>query len=106
VDKKNLYWVYILQCENNTYYTGYTNNLLKRYQEHLDGVGSKYTRSFKPIKIAQSWEIHGDKALAMKVERHIKSMSRKHKEMLIQCPSQLVTSTGVILTNNTTYDCS
>lgn len=47
------YWVYMLLCENNTYYTGYTNNLEKRYQSHVGGNGGcKYTRSFKPLKIA------------------------------------------------------
>lgn len=52
------YWVYMLLCENNSYYTGYTNNLGKRYQSHVDGTGGcKYTRSFKPLKIAQFWEI-------------------------------------------------
>ncbi|MCX7116117.1 MAG: GIY-YIG nuclease family protein [Gammaproteobacteria bacterium] len=83
------YWVYILQCENNTYYTGYTNDLAKRYQAHMDGVGSKYTRSFKPLKIAQSWEIHGGKALAMAVERYIKTLSRREKEEIVADPSMI-----------------
>lgn len=82
------YWVYILHCENNTYYTGYTNNLAKRFQSHLDGTGKcKYTRSFKPIGIAQSWEIAGNKALAMRLERTIKKLSHAEKEKIIACPS-------------------
>lgn len=84
------YWVYILQCENNSYYTGYTTDLDKRYQSHLDGTGQcKYTRSFKPLCIAQSWKINGSKAFAMKIERYIKSLSRAEKEKLIACPSLL-----------------
>lgn len=84
------YWVYILLCENNSYYTGYTNNLEKRYQSHLDGTGRcKYTRSFKPVKIAQSWHIVEGKAAAMKLERYIKKLSRAHKEKLIAEPSLL-----------------
>lgn len=71
---KSPYWVYILLCENNSYYTGYTNNLEKRYLSHVDGTGGcKYTRSFKPVKIAQSLEIRGGKQKAMKLEHHIKS---------------------------------
>jgi putative endonuclease len=82
-----LYWVYILKCENNTYYTGYTNDLAKRYQSHVDGTGQcKYTRAFKPVCIAQSWEIQGDKAYAMRIERYIKTLSRTEKEKLIACP--------------------
>jgi putative endonuclease len=86
----NNYWVYILFCENNSYYTGYTNNLEKRYQSHLDGTGKcKYTRSFKPIKIAQSWQIKEEKAYAMKVERYIKKLSRADKDKLIREPELL-----------------
>lgn len=84
------YWVYILQCDNNTYYTGFTNDLLKRYQSHVDGTGKcKYTRSFKPIKIAQSWQIKGGKAEAMRIERLIKKLSRSEKEKIIADPLHL-----------------
>jgi putative endonuclease len=80
------YWVYILQCENNSFYTGYTNDLEKRFAAHLNGTASKYTRSFKPICIAQSWKIMGDKSLAMKLEKFIKKLSRKQKEIIIANP--------------------
>ena len=84
------YWVYILRCDNNTYYTGYTHDLQKRYQSHVDGTGKcKYTRSFKPIEIAQSWEIFGSRALAMQIERHIKKLTRAEKERFIAEPSEL-----------------
>lgn len=92
------YWVYILLCENNTYYTGYTNNLEKRYQSHVDGTGKcKYTRSFKPVKIAQSWKIPEDKVTAMKVERYIKKLSRCEKEKLINEPQLLQFHENTIL---------
>ena len=84
------YWVYILRCSNQSCYTGYTDNLEKRFQEHLSGKGSKYTRSFKPLSIAQSWEIKGEKARAMRVERHIKKLSKNQKEHLILNPDSLI----------------
>lgn len=88
--KKNQYWVYILLCENKSYYTGYTNNLVKRYQSHVKGTGKcKYTRSFKPICIVQCWEISGDKSFAMKIEWHIKKLSHHEKTQLISKPSTL-----------------
>ena len=91
------YWVYILLCDNNSYYTGYTDNLEKRYQSHLNGTGGcKYTRSFKPLKIAQSWLIKGDKLLAMKLERTIKKRSRQDKLALISNPQALSESPDVI----------
>jgi putative endonuclease len=85
------FWVYILLCSNQTYYTGYTNNLAKRYQSHLSGTGKcKYTRSFKPIAMLQCWEIQGSKALAMQIERQIKTLSRAKKEALIANPHSLL----------------
>lgn len=84
------YWVYILLCENNTLYTGYTNDLMKRFKSHCDGTGKcKYTKSFKAIHIAQSWKINGSKAFAMQLERRIKKLSRSEKEALILQPRLL-----------------
>ncbi len=88
--KKSHYWVYILLCENNAYYTGYTNDLAKRFQSHVNGTGKcKYTRSFKPLHIAQCWKIIGDKSFAMKLEQRIKKLSRAEKEKIIARPSML-----------------
>lgn len=82
------YWVYILLCENGNYYTGYTTDLERRYREHLSGTYKcKYTRSFKPLCIAQSWKIVGDKSAAMRLEKHIKQLSKKAKESLIVEPN-------------------
>lgn len=87
---KATYWVYILLCNNGSYYTGYTQDLDRRYHEHITGTGGcKYTRSFKPLCIAQSWSLP-DKTTAMKIEKFIKNMSRAEKEKLIQFPGKLV----------------
>ena len=83
---EKIYWVYILRCSNQSYYTGYTDNLEKRFQDHLTGKGGKYTRSFKPLSIAQSWEIKGDKSIAMRIECYIKKLSKAQKELLILNP--------------------
>lgn len=84
------YWVYILHCNNDTYYTGFTNHLINRFLAHRNGTSRcKYTRSFKPNSIAQSWYIIGDKALAMKVERYVKKLSRREKEKIIADPTLL-----------------
>lgn len=94
---KKSYWVYILYCNNGSYYTGYTSNLPKRYQAHLNGKASKYTRSFKPHCIVQCWNIMGDKSLAMRIEHWIKKLPRSQKENLIAFPSLLSVS-GFLLT--------
>lgn len=80
----------MLLCENNTYYTGYTNDLAARYASHINASGKcKYTRSFKPLNIAQCWQISGDKSQALKLERYIKTLSRSDKEKLILQPMML-----------------
>ncbi|OAI48276.1 hypothetical protein AYO45_05170 [Gammaproteobacteria bacterium SCGC AG-212-F23] len=86
---RKIYWVYILHCENNAYYTGYTSDLSRRYQEHLQGTAKcKYTRSFKPLKIAQCWQVFDNKT-AMKIEKFIKTMIRIEKDDFIRCPEKL-----------------
>lgn len=95
------YWVYMLLCENNTYYTGYTDNIEKRYQSHLHGTGGcKYTRSFKPIKLAQVWEIKEGKSRAMQLERLIKKLTRLEKDNLVNEPNLLLNKYNLSLDGN------
>jgi putative endonuclease len=63
--------------------------MTRRYQEHIDGNGSKYTRSFKPLYIAKCWRVFGNKSYAMKIEHFIKKISKKEKIKLIQFPEKL-----------------
>lgn len=84
----NIFWIYILECENGNYYTGYTKDLAKRFQQHLNGK-VKYTRSFKPIRIAQCWQLFGEVGVALKIERFIKRRDKKTKELLIQHSDRL-----------------
>lgn len=83
------YWLYILLCANNTYYTGYTVDLLRRYREHQQGSAKcKYTRSFKPLCLVQCWPLT-NKSQALKLECKIKTLSRLAKERLIADPKTL-----------------
>lgn len=93
---EKVYWVYILQCDNDTYYTGYTSDLAKRYDSHINGKGRcKYTKSFKPLYIAQCWKINGEKAFAMQIERAIKKLSRSEKEKIIENPASISTDVRI-----------
>ena len=76
-------WVYILQCNDGSYYTGYAMDLEKRWAEHQTGVGCKYTRGRRPLCLVYS-EVCEDKSAAMKREYAIKRMTRRQKEKLIQ----------------------
>ncbi|MEC7640988.1 MAG: GIY-YIG nuclease family protein [Nitrospinota bacterium] len=84
------FWLYLLECENGNYYTGYTKNLVVRYYQHKRGKQSaKYTRSFKPVRIAQCWKLYAPVAMALKLERYIKRQSKATKENWIQHPEVL-----------------
>ena len=71
--KKECKWyAYVLLCDNNALYKGYTNNLEKRFLKHQSGKGAKYTRANKPIKIVYFEEFE-TKQEATARERHFKS---------------------------------
>ncbi len=77
------YIVYIVQCADNTLYTGITNELERRIQEHNSSdKGAKYTRARRPVVLAYQEE-HIDRSSASKREYVIKKMSRKYKLKLI-----------------------
>lgn len=74
--------IYIIECEDGTLYTGWTNNLEKRFAAHCAGKGAKYTKSHKPKAIVYT-ESFDTPQLAMAREYQIKHMSRKKKLDLI-----------------------
>ena len=83
------YYVYMLRCRGDVYYTGLTTDIPRRYRLHLSGKGAKFTRSHPPEAIAAAWHC-GDKAAAAKVEYAIKkSLHRPEKESLIAAPDTL-----------------
>ncbi len=73
-----MWFVYILQCADGSFYTGSTNDLEKRFLEHKSGKGGRYTRSHKVIKIIY-FEKLSTKSEALKKEAQIKSWTRKKK---------------------------
>lgn len=74
--------VYILECSDGTLYTGWTNNLEKRLDDHNSGKGAKYTRARLPV-VLKYHEIFSTKEEAMKREYEIKQLKRQEKIKLI-----------------------
>jgi putative endonuclease len=74
--------VYILHCEDGSYYTGHAKDVEKRYKMHEMGVGAKYTRIHKPEKLVYVEELES-RGEAMKRERQIKKLSHTKKKRLI-----------------------
>lgn len=79
------YYTYMIRCEDNSIYTGMTNNLEKRIEEHISKSkkGAKYTKSHNAIKLETAWKSK-DKSLACKLEYHIKTLNKQQKENLIK----------------------
>lgn len=77
-----MYYTYMIRCKDNSIYTGMTNNLERRLNEHLLNKGAKYTKSHNAIKIEAAWKSK-DKSLACKLEYQIKNLTKKQKENLI-----------------------
>ncbi len=76
------YSVYILRCNDNTFYTGITTDIVKRLHEHNTSIrGAKYTRYRRPV-VLMYHESHIDKSSALKREIFIKQMKRDQKEAL------------------------
>ena len=74
----------MLRCSDNSIYTGMTNNLEKRINEHLSKSknGAKYTKSHNVIKLETAWKSK-EKSLACKLEYYIKALTKEQKEKLI-----------------------
>jgi len=72
------YYVYIIQCDNGTYYTGYSKDLNKRMKLHMKGKGARYLRIHKPKELIYVEEF-GSRAEAMQKERKIKLLSHIQK---------------------------
>lgn len=73
-----MWFVYILLCEDNSFYTGSTNNLEKRFLDHKAGKGGRYTRSHKPIEVIYSQQFN-TRSESLKKEAEIKSWNREKK---------------------------
>lgn len=75
-------FVYIVRCCDNTFYTGYAEDVDKRLVQHNAGTASKYTRSRLPVELVYSEQLP-DRSSALRREWQIKQMSRLGKESLI-----------------------
>ena len=75
--------VYIVECADQTLYTGWTNNLEQRLKAHNTGRGAKYTRSRCPVRIVYV-EPQPDQVTAQRREIEIKRLRRSEKLRLIR----------------------
>jgi putative endonuclease len=79
----NTYYVYILKCADNSYYTGFTSNLKQRLTEHKEGkYMESYTFKRRPLELVFYCEFTNVE-LAIEKEKQLKKWSKVKKEALI-----------------------
>lgn len=76
-------YMYILQCAGSSFYTGSTNNLSRRIEEHKSGEGAKFTKEHFPIKLVY-YEAFDRVDLAFNREKQVQGWSRAKKIALIK----------------------
>ena len=76
------FYVYIVECADSTYYTGYTPDINRRIELHNSGKGAKYTRQHGPVTLVWCKEYKYFKR-AFKKEIEIKKLKRAQKRRLI-----------------------
>ena len=81
--------IYILKCKDQSLYTGITNNLDRRIEQHISGNGSKYLRGRLPLKLV--YKEHAlNRSDATKRELEIKKLNKRAKQFLINSYKKIV----------------
>lgn len=75
-------YMYVVKCVDNTLYTGYTTDLVRRIKAHNNKKGAKYTRVRVPVTLIY-YEEFGTKSEATKAESAFKKFTRQQKERYI-----------------------
>ena len=75
-------YVYIVQCADGTFYTGWANDVTRRIAAHNAGRGARYTRTRRPVTLVYQ-EAAPDRSAAMRREAAIKQLDRQQKERLV-----------------------
>lgn len=76
------WFVYIIECSDGSFYTGITNDLERRRQQHNEGTASRYTRSRRPVTLRYQ-EICESRSQALIRECSLRLLNRKEKEDLV-----------------------
>ncbi|ADE02751.1 MULTISPECIES: GIY-YIG nuclease family protein [Haloferax] len=78
-----MHFVYVIECNDGSLYTGYTTDVERRVAEHDAGEGAKYTRGRTPVELVHVEEFDS-KSAAMSREYEIKQLRRREKQRLVE----------------------
>ena len=92
MSKENTYSLYIVECNDGTYYIGITTDLERRIEEHNsdEKKGAKYTKARRPVKLVFSVSEIKNRKLASRGEIHLKKLTRKKKQLIISGDEDLL----------------
>jgi putative endonuclease len=82
IKRTGKFFVYIVECSDGTYYTGFTPDIERRLKIHNEGKGAKYTRDRGPVGLVWYREYKYFKKAFME-EKRIKKLTRKQKEEMV-----------------------
>jgi len=80
--RREAWFVYVLACSDGSLYTGVTVDPDRRVRQHNEGVGARYTRGRRPVRLAHL-EPCADRGAALRRERAVKALPRASKLALI-----------------------
>lgn len=82
-ETNDLWHLYILRCKDETLYTGITNNLQRRFEEHQSNSPrcAKYLRGRQPLTMIYHTAFE-NKSLALKAELKVKKLTANQKRLL------------------------
>ena len=84
---RDIWYVYMVRCSDETLYTGITKDLEKRIEAHNSGKdGARYTRSRRPVTLVYSEQVES-KSAAARLEYQIKRLPLSKKKRLV-CSSE------------------
>ena len=86
--------MYILECIDGSYYTGSTNNLELRFEQHQNGEGSNHTKKRLPVKLLY-YEEYSRVDTAFYREKQVQGWSRKKKEALMMGEQKLLSELAI-----------
>ena len=100
------FFVYMLRCNDGSYYVGQTDNLPLRIAQHQHGEGCQYTLQRLPVELIWSQEFD-DRNEAKETERRLKGWSRAKKEALIAKRFDLISKlSSRSAGNRAPFDCA
>ena len=79
---EQVWYLYLIECEDGSLYTGITTDVERRYAQHVAGKGARYTRMKKPVRLVGFREC-GSKSEALKAELTVKKLHRSKKELVL-----------------------